>query len=79
MLITEIKQLVNERNSMSLRELAIHFKMEPEAIAPALDLLVKKGSVEIIDLKCASCKSSCSGCSVEHQPDMLIYQTTENK
>ena len=74
MLITEIKQLINERNSMSLRELSIHFKMEPEAIEPAMELLVKKGTIQIVDLKCSSCKSSCSGCSEANRPDMLIYQ-----
>ncbi len=74
MLITEIKQLINERHSMSLRELSIHFKMEPEAIEPALDIIVKKGTVKIVDLKCSSCKSSCPGCSEANRPDMLIYQ-----
>lgn len=74
MIITEIKQLINERGSMSLRELSIHFKMEPAALEPALELLVKKGTIQIVDIKCHSCKSSCSGCSKAHRPDMLIYQ-----
>ncbi len=74
MLITDIKNILQERKSMSLRELAIHFDMEPDAIEPIMDMLQKKNIVSVLDLKCKTCKSSCSGCSVANRPNMLIYQ-----
>ena len=69
-MLREIKQLLRERGGMTLRELAVHFKMETTALEPMLQVLVDKGTVRVAEAGCDTGQKSCTGCSRE---DRLIY------
>lgn len=67
----EIKQILEEKGKLSLRELAQHFSMTPDALEPMLDLLIKKGQVQRHE---SGCGTPCSGCTSACREDMLLYE-----
>lgn len=73
-MIKETKQLLRERGRLSLRELAQHFSMAPEALEPVLELLMRKGQVRLAS---EGCGATCSGCTCASREDMLIYELVE--
>ena len=75
-MLREIQQLLRDRGRLSLRELALHFRMEPDAVEPMLDLLVSKGRISRVDFHCSS-GCSCSGCSCASRDDLLLYEIAE--
>lgn len=73
-MIGQIKQLLRERRRMSLRELSIHFDMQPDALEPVLKLLVDKQQVQVTPVGCPG--TSCSGCSCDGPETMYGLSVT---
>lgn len=69
-MLTEILSLLNERGAMSLKEIALHFQMEPAAMEGMLATLERKGRIRRLDTKCAACK----GCALVKREEALIYK-----
>ena len=67
----EIRRRLEQRGESSLRELAAHFRMEPAAIEPMLDLLVRKGSIQVEKVNCGA---SCKGCTSACLADLTLYR-----
>jgi len=70
-MLTEIIKLMKQRKQLSLRAIAIHFRMESSAVEPMMDILLRKGKVKLLDSQCLS--GSCSGCSCTSRDTMLQY------
>lgn len=75
-MLSQIKHLLAERGRMTLRELAVHFAMEPDALEPMLALLVRKGQIRQNDLACGA---TCSGCACASRIDMISYELIDEK
>jgi hypothetical protein len=69
-MVAQIKQTLLAAGPLSLRELAGRLQMTPDALEPLLQLLVRKGRVQIEPL---SCGTSCDGCSCAAREDMLVF------
>jgi hypothetical protein len=65
------KQLLRERGRLSLRELALHFDMAPDALEPVLQVLVDKGQVCLLE---PGRGPACAGCASACREDGLIYE-----
>jgi hypothetical protein len=70
--LSEIVRLVEEHGRLTLREIASHFRSQPGAIEPVLDMLVDRGRLEIASGECS--KGSCSGCYCADRQDMISYR-----
>lgn len=68
----DILALLKEHGRLSLRELAALLGSEPRAVEPMMDILVKKGRVELMEFSCS--KGSCSGCFCASREDAMIYR-----
>ncbi len=65
-MLLEIKRYMQERKQVSLRDLALHFDADPEAIRGMLDKWIEKGRVrKCSSLACGSCASDCSAAQQE--------------
>ncbi len=69
-LLKEIQNLLKERGAMSLKEIALHFQMEPSAVEGMLETLERKGRVSRLDTQCAACK----GCAMVQREEALIFK-----
>jgi hypothetical protein len=72
-MLHDIQKFLELNGQLSLRELALHFQMEPDAIEPMLDLLIRKARIRRIDFSCSSGRS-CSSCSCVSRSDVLLYE-----
>lgn len=72
--LREIQDLLKKGGVMSLRELALHFSMKPEAIEPMLRLLVEKKRVRLLELGCGA---GCAGCECMSKADAMRYELIE--
>ena len=60
-MLRDIRDFINEKGTLSMQDLSIHFKMDKSAIEPLVDRLEKSGDVTIEDdSKCSRCTSSCA-------------------
>ena len=75
-MLSEVKALLKERESMSLRELAIHFSMKSDALKPMLQLLVEKKQVRAEEIGCGA---GCAGCSCMRPADALQYELNQKE
>jgi len=66
----EIQKLLRARGQLTLRQLANHFNMTPEAMEPMAHVLIEKGRVKTSLL----CEGSCSGCSCATAADLTLYE-----
>lgn len=73
-MLSQITPLLAERGRMTLRELALHFAMEPDALEPMLSLLVQKGRIQQND---PACGATCAGCDCATRIDMVSYDVTQ--
>ena len=69
-MLLEIKALLQERGRMSLRDLAIHFHTDPQALEPMLDELCRQGAARRVESDKPGPCATCPGCSrvVEGMP-----------
>jgi hypothetical protein len=68
-MIGEIKKQLREHGALTLRQLARHFEMAPEAIEPMLALLARKGQ-----LRTKTLCDGCSGCACADAADRTLYE-----
>jgi hypothetical protein len=61
MILSDIKNYLQQRGQASLGDIALHFKSDPEAVRGMLDVWIRKGKV-IKQSSTASCGSSCQQC-----------------
>ncbi|NQU38793.1 MAG: hypothetical protein HQ523_02465 [Lentisphaerae bacterium] len=71
-MISQIKKLLRERGPLSLRDLSLHFAMDPDALEPVLKLLVDKQQATVTLVGCSS--KGCDGCSCTSLADMMVYK-----
>ncbi len=66
-MLLDIKAYMQQRQHVSLRDLALHFDADPEAIRGMLDKWIEKGRVR----KCstAACGGCASNCSTRQQEE----------
>lgn len=76
-MLREIKELLKERKSLNLKELAIHFQISESAMEAMLQILLHKNMVKKIELDCGACFGACSSCSFKVQ--QAVYTLTESK
>ncbi len=72
----EIEQLLLQHKRLSLRELCTHFDMQPDALTPMLELLERKGKVEIDR---SACDALCKGCSCADPSNMVVVKLPDSK
>ncbi len=63
MILTELKAYLAQRRESSLRDLALHFDSDVEAVRRQLALLERKGWVQ--KLPAGSACTGCSSCAVD--------------
>ena len=69
MILSDLKNYVKARRQVSLKDVALHFDAEPEAIKGMLEFWINKGKIR----KQAN-ESSCSGgCSCSYKEDEELY------
>ena len=63
----EIKQYLMERKLATLKDIAVHFRMETDTVTPMLDMWVRKGKVKKHndDLGCQSGCCKCDSATIE--------------
>ena len=71
-MLREIKELLAKHGRLSLKELAVHFVMEQDALEPMLELLERKGQIRMVAGGCS--KGSCRSCSCGDRGSMLLYE-----
>ena len=74
-LFSEITAVLEKHGTLTLRELASHFRMEPGALEPMLEILAGKGRIQIIAGSCS--KGSCAGCFCADREDMISYRIAD--
>ena len=72
-MLTEVLELLEKHGRLSLRELAGYFRMEPAALEPVLDVLLRKGRIRAVSSECST-TGSCKGCSCSSREDMLLFE-----
>ncbi len=72
-MLTEILELLEKHGRLSLRELAGYFGMEPAALEPVLDVLMRKERIRAVSAECSTA-GSCKGCSCSSREDMLSFE-----
>ena len=71
-MLTEIKKLLKERESISLYDLSIHFEAEKSAMEKMMEIFLRKGTAKKTDIGCST--GSCGGCAMKTcQPANMIH------
>ncbi len=85
-MLLEIRDYIRERKHVSLRDLALHFDADPDAIRGMLDKWIEKGRVrKCSTAACGGCASNCSTAQQEEayewveQPRRFIPIRSEKK
>ena len=76
-MLIEIRNLLEERRRMTLRDLALHFRTEPSVLEPMLDRLVERGRICRIEEAGGPLCGRCSGCSRRDKAVQVIYALPE--
>ena len=67
-MLSSILELLKERGSLSVKELSLALQVEPSALYPMLEMLVRKKKIQCLEL---ACKKNCiGGCT---QSDAMTY------
>lgn len=61
-MLRAIQRLLKERGAISLRDLAIHFDTDADALEAMLEQLIQKGRVRKSGTEDPPCSRRCSGC-----------------
>ncbi len=72
-MLTEVLELLEKHGRLSLREISGHFQMEPAAMEPVLDVLLRKKRIRAVSAECSTA-GSCKGCSCSSREDMLSFE-----
>lgn len=71
-MLREIKSLLQEHSPRSLKDLSIHFSVDPDALRPMLQLLEDKGQIRSIR---TGCGRGCAGCTSLCEADTLYFES----
>ena len=73
-MLSEIESYIESRKSASLRDISIHFRTEPAALEPMLEILLEKGRIRLLPAACSY--GSCAGCAgaCTDRAAMMIYE-----
>ena len=69
MILSELKNYVKSRRQVSLKDAALHFDVEPDAIRGMLDFWVSKGKIS----KHSSAAACAGGCACSFKEDQEMY------
>ena len=72
MILTDVRDYLRSKGQASLRDMALEFNMEQEALRPLLEQLINKGKAEK-QPQGSVCEGSCHACEPE---TIEIYQWT---
>ncbi len=72
-MLTEVLKLLKKHRRLSLLEIAGYFRMEPAALEPVLDILLRKKRIRVVSAECSTA-GSCKGCSCSSKEDMLSFE-----
>lgn len=70
MTLTEIKEYVQQRKVVSLKEVALHFKADESAVVPMVERWVEKEKIKKVEMtagQCAGCTSCDSSIRVHYE------------
>ena len=70
MILTEVRDYLRSNQQASLRDMALEFSMDQEALRPLLDQLISKGKAEKLP-EGTTCGGGCHSCAPE---TIEIYQ-----
>ncbi|MES9935463.1 MAG: FeoC-like transcriptional regulator [Sedimenticola sp.] len=73
MILSEIKQYLQQRGHASLSDIATHFDSEPDAVRGMLETWIRKGKVRK-RMSNSACGTSCSQCD---EANVEIYEWIE--
>ena len=73
-MLRAIQRLLEERGTMSLKGLAIHFGADVEALKAMLEQLIQKGRVRKAGAGCDSCPKRCTDCSEARTAAAVFYE-----
>ncbi len=68
MILSDLKNYVKEHQQVSLRDAALHFDVEPDAMKGMLEFWISKGKI-----KKYSSESICGGCSCSQKEEQELY------
>ncbi len=71
MILSELKDYVKSRRQVSLKDAALHFDVEPEAIRGMLEFWVRKGKISKHGND-AACAGGCA-CSFKEDQEMYVW------
>ena len=57
-MLSSIVRLINERGTLSVQEIALALGIDASALHPMLEMLVRKGKIQKMELPC---KTACAG------------------
>jgi len=72
MILSELKNYVKSRRQVSLKDAALHFDVDPDAIRGMLEFWVSKGKISKHGND-AACAVGCASCSFKEDPEMYIW------
>ncbi len=72
MILNDIKSYVKLRKQVSLKDIALHFDIEVEAVKGLLDFWIQKGRIKLSSSNSSCNTGSCSSCS--QQDSSEIYE-----
>lgn len=61
MILSDIGRYVQEHHQVSLKQIAVHFNAQPDAVRGMLEIWVNKGKISR-QMATASCGSTCQQC-----------------
>ncbi len=73
-MLSEIKALIKERDSVSLSDLAIRFSIEESALEKMMEMLTRKGSVEKERIECRGGSCGCCGMNGCRSSAAVLYR-----
>lgn len=80
--LLDLQSYIQQHNQASIRDLSLHFHMEPDALRGMLEHWIRKGRLKRLDLTpecgCGCGKkrntSSCTSCGVEDSFEIYAWQ-----
>ncbi|PTE15861.1 FeoC-like transcriptional regulator [Pseudogemmobacter blasticus] len=70
-MLLAIRSLIQTRGQASLSDLALHFRVSPEAMQGMVEHWVAKGQVR--RQSCGSCSGGCGGCPSARAADIYLW------
>jgi hypothetical protein len=75
MLLVDLRNYIATRGRVSMRDLSLHFQIEPEAVRGMLEHWIRKGKVSR-DAACPPCGSGCCNCATDLTEFYLWHESS---